>query len=321
MFFIGEPYYKILCGGKQVDKKPQIGKYLAVGIILMFVGTSILPAGAKPILTTANTVPHPGNFFGLKSNIDITWDANETKEPIIPRGCSRTVTLNALIGVTWGVFGRLIQHLLSGKQVIILVSVIDEPEWSTATLSQKTLTYTIPPPNENDYSVLHTCLTVAVAENAPAFKVFPVTIQATVEPLHCFFGVFTVLQGTTKIVNVTFSVAYKPLLGFVFPETDIIEAPPQIQVELPIGIENMGNGRTIVENEILDYPNDWIVALPSQVILDVGEYKEINLSIIAPLNFSGVETITLGFTPHSYENYSLVGSLTVINVLAFYNPP
>jgi hypothetical protein len=76
-----------------------------------------------------------------------------------------------------------------------------------------------------------------------------------------------------------------------------------------------------VENEVVNYPSDWIVALPSQVILDVGEYKEINLSIIAPSNFSGVEIITLGFTPHSSENYSLFGAESVINVLAYYNQP
>jgi hypothetical protein len=92
-------------------------------------------------------------------------------------------------------------------------------------------------------------------------------------------------------------------------------------VELPIGIKNLGNGKTIVENEVVDYPDGWIVSLPAQLVLDVGEYKEINLTLIAPSNFSGVETITMGFTPHSFENYSLVGSLTVLNVLAFYNPP
>ena len=63
-----------------------IRKGLAVGIILLFVGTCIIPAIAKPIPITANTVPHPGNFFGLNSNVEISWDANQTEEPIIPRG-------------------------------------------------------------------------------------------------------------------------------------------------------------------------------------------------------------------------------------------
>ena len=63
-----------------------IRKCLVVGIILLFVAAGIIPATAKPIPKTANKVPHPGNFFGLNSNVEISWDANQTEEPIIPRG-------------------------------------------------------------------------------------------------------------------------------------------------------------------------------------------------------------------------------------------
>jgi hypothetical protein len=303
-----------------VDKKPRIGKYLAVGIILLFFTSSIFPAIAKPILVTANTIPHPVNFFGLNSNVEISWDANQTEEPIIPRGELRTVLLKVSFWVTWGIFGRLINYLLKYTQVIITLSVVDKPEWCVGTISQGSLQCIIPP-KENSHEIVHTQLAVQVADDAPAFELCPVTIQTTIEPKHGPFGIFTVMQGTTQVVNVTFTVAYKPLISFHLPQTDIIETPPLVQVELPIGITNLGNGRTTVENEVVNYPSDWIVVLPSQVILDVGEYKEINLSIIAPVNFSGVETISLGFTPHSSENYSLVGMLTIINVLAFYNPP
>lgn len=167
----------------------------------------------------------------------------------------------------------------------------------------------------------HVSLTVAVGEYAPAFEVFPVTIQATVEPLHGPFGLFTLMQGTTRVENVTFNVGYKPLIQPFFPQTNIIETPPLIEVKLPIGIKNLGNGKTIVENEVVDYPDGWIVSLPAQLVLEVGEYKEMNLSIVAPSNFSGVEMITASFTPHSFENYSLVGQTTFASFLGFYNPP
>jgi hypothetical protein len=304
-----------------VDKKPLIKKCLAVGIILLFVGAGAVPSTAKPTHVTAIAVPHSGDFFGLASNIIVSWDANETEEPIIPRGPMRQVQLDISFWVTWGVLGRFINYMYRGTAIRLELSIIDKPEWCSATLLQGTLQCIIPPPKENSHEIVHTQLAVAVAENAPAFELCPVAIQATVEPLHGPFGFLTMMQGTSQFVNVTFTVGYKPLIQLSLPETNIIEAPPEIQVELPIGIANLGNGRTTVVNEVLDYPNDWIVALPSQVILDVGEYKEINLSIIAPSNFSGVETITMGFTPHSSENYSLVGSLTVLNVLAFYNPP
>jgi len=129
------------------------------------------------------------------------------------------------------------------------------------------------------------------------------------------------MHGITKVVNVTFSVAYKPLIQPQFPETNVIEAPPLVQVELPIGIENLGNGKTIVVNEVVDNPDGWIVSIPDQLIVDVDEYQEMNLSIVAAEDFSGVETITVSFTPHSFDNYSLVGQTIYASFLAFYNPP
>jgi hypothetical protein len=296
------------------------GKCLVVGIILLFVGAGVVPSIAKPIHVTANTVPHPGNFFGLSSNTIVSWDANQTEEPIIPRGPMRQVQLDISFWVTWGVFGRLIGYLLRSQLLTMQVSIIEKPEWCYAFISQQNLSFTIPR-EENNQIIIHDYLAVGVGDDASAFEVFPVMIQLRVESVRGPFGIITMMQGTSQVVNVTFTVGYKPLIQVSLPETNIIEAPPLVQVELPVGLKNFGNGRTTVENEVVNYPSDWIVALPSQVILDVGEYKEINLSIIAPSNFSGVETITLGFTPHSSENYSLVGTESVINVLAYYNSP
>ena len=303
-----------------MDKKPLIGKFLAVGIILLFFTSSIFPATAKPIHVTENTIPTPEKFFGLNSNVEISWDANQTKEPIIPRGELRTVQLDIAFWVTWGVFGRLISYLYHGKQIRLDLSIVDIPEWCIASISQKIFGLNLPK-KENSYEEASTYLSVMVADNAPAFEVFPVTIQTTIEPSHGLFGFITILQGVTKVVNVTFTVGYKPLLQFSFPDTDIIETPPLVQVDFPIRISNLGNGKTIVENEVVNYPDGWNVSLPVQVVLDVCESKEINATILAPYNFSGEESITFKFTPHSYDNYSLVGESTYTTILAYYNPP
>jgi hypothetical protein len=76
-----------------------------------------------------------------------------------------------------------------------------------------------------------------------------------------------------------------------------------------------------VQNEVVNYLNGWTVTLPAQVVLEVDEYKEMNLSIIAPSNFSGEKTIIVSFTPHSFDNYSLIGQATYASVLAYYHPP
>jgi hypothetical protein len=306
--------------GQSMQMNLHVRKCLAVGIILLFVGTGIIPSAAKPIPVTANTVSHPRNFFGLNSNIEISWGANETEKPIIPRGEIRSVVLNIKFWVTWGLFGHLINDLLSGQPVIMKVLIVDKPEWCTAIISQETLTFPIPR-NENTYYMEYTTFSVQVADDAPAFKLFPVAIQATMEPLYGPFGLFTVMQGTTQVVNVTFTVGYKPLIMPQFPQGNIIKTPALVQVEFPIGIKNLGNGKTIVQNEVVNYPNGWMVTLPAQLVLEVGEYKEMSLSIIAPSSFSGEKTITVSFTPHSFDNYSLIGETIYETILAYYHPP
>lgn len=303
-----------------MDINPLIRKCLAIAIILLFVGAGIVPSTAKPLRETANTVPHPGNIFGLNSNILISWDANETKEPLIPQGCACKVILNVSFWVTWGIFGRLINYLYKYEPLIMKLSVVDFPEWCNAFTPAETFYVNIPR-NENTYYEIHTYLTVRVHQiNAPAFEVFPVTMQATIEPLYGPFGFFQVMQGTTQVVNVTFTVAYLPMFNIQLPEGNVIETPPLIQVELPMRITNLGNGKTIVENEVVNHSSDWTVSIPAQVILDVDEYKDINLTIIAPSNFSGEKTITVSFTPHSFDNYSLVGQTKYVTILAYYHP-
>ncbi|MBN1860245.1 MAG: hypothetical protein JW840_02160 [Candidatus Thermoplasmatota archaeon] len=294
-------------------------KSIAVGIILLFVGICFIPSTATSLRSGPNTAPSLGIFFGLNSHLAIYWDANVTEEPIIPRGGIRTVCLDIPFWITWGLFGRLINYLLRYKLVTITLSVVDKPEWSTTALSQGTVFLSIPP-KENVNEIGHTQLSVAVYENAPAFALLPVTIQATIEPVHGLFGLLTVLQGTTQVTDVTFTVAYKPLIQPIYPQTNIIETPPLIPVELPIGIQNLGNGRTTVVNEIVDYPEGWIVTIPAQLMLEVGGYNEMNLSIVAPFNFSGQETITVSFTPHSSDDYTLVGQTIYATFIAYYHP-
>jgi len=302
-----------------MDKYQRLRKCVVVGIIFLFVGAGIVPSAAKPLLVTARPVPHPGNLFGLNSNIELSWDANETEKPIIPRGELRRVDLNIKFWVTWGLFGRLINNLLKGQPVIMRLLIVDIPEWCTATISQETIPFPIPQ-KENTYDIEHTMLSLQVADEAPAFELFPVTIQATIEPLHGPFGFFTLMQSTTQVANITFRAAYKALIKPSLPEGNIIETPPLVQVKLPIGITNLGNGRTTVLNEIVNYPSDWTVTLPTQLVLEVGEYREMNLTIIAPSNVSGEKSITISFTPHSADNPSLIGETTYVSILTYYRP-
>ena len=292
-------------------------KCVMIGIILISVMMSIVPAIAKQPLSVAKPQPS-GIFFGMQCNYDVTWDENQTKEPIIPQGELRHIVLNITYWFTRGLFGRLINYLFSGEYVIMKLQVTNEPSWSHAIISSTSFSLYIPP-KENINQIWHDDFTIQVSDEAPAFELFNVTIQATIEPLYGHFGLFPWIQGPTHTYNLTFQPGYKPLISPQLPQGNKIETPPLVTVQLPIGIKNLGNGKTIVENELVHYPPDWTVTIPPQIILEVGEYKEFTLNITAPMDFSGEEVIRLLFTPHYYYNSSLIGSSISETIIAYYN--
>jgi hypothetical protein len=261
-----------------------------------------------------------GGVFGLSSRVLVSWDASETEEPIIPRGPLRVVKLEISFGVSFGVLGRLVYFLLRNQPVIITVEIEDTPDWCIATLSQGTLQCTIPA-REDSYTTVHTQCVVQVSDDAPAFAPCPLKVRTAVQPFYGPFGLIPLLRGVTQQDTITFTVAYKPLLQTFFPETNIIEAPPFVEVELPIWIKNLGNGRTTVVNEIVNYPEEWVVSLPDQLIIEVDEYGMMNLSIIPLWFYVGEEFITLRFTPHSTDDFSLYGESIFVTIKAYFEFP
>ena len=115
--FIGSGCYKIIQGRKEMNRTHIISKYAAIGIVVLFIGTCIIPSTATPLAIIENVVPHPGSYFGLNSNIEICWDANQTEEPIIPRGSMRQVQLDISFLGYLGSFRS--SHQLSSQKSII----------------------------------------------------------------------------------------------------------------------------------------------------------------------------------------------------------
>jgi len=78
--------YKLYKGGKGMDKNPLIRKGLAVGIILLFVATGIIPStaqdGEKPSLSTSSSKwlyvggDGPGNYTQIQDAIDTASDGD-----------------------------------------------------------------------------------------------------------------------------------------------------------------------------------------------------------------------------------------------------
>jgi hypothetical protein len=101
-----------------------IRKWLAIGIILLFIGTYSIPAVAH---SQDDNQPQ-GIIFNLMFVMNIWW-GNETQTPISP-GETREVNLTVNYVVTHGAYRwRLLLHLLDGSSFPIRLAIENKSDW------------------------------------------------------------------------------------------------------------------------------------------------------------------------------------------------
>jgi hypothetical protein len=290
-------------------------------IILLSLGMSIFPTQVSSTIQV-NHNEKPGEiFFGLKSNIGITWDENESLKPIMPLYEVRVLTFNISYWVTWGIFGRITNYYLKDRGVNINIEIINKPDFCEASLNENEIYIPIPK-KQNIKESYNNFIRIFLRLDAPAYKGFNITLQATMDrKIKGPLGLITLLSQANKIVNITLIPEYYGNVGYCLPEGNVIETPPLIEKQLPIKLYNFGNGKSLIESEIISAPSDFIVYLdPENLILDVLENKSIYLKVIAPSNFSGIETITSKFTPSFLGRPDLEGPPEIITFYCNYNP-
>ena len=286
-----------------------IKKGIVFGTSFLFICVAIIPATGLP-KTAINVDTEKNSIFGLQSYIAVSWNANDTSEPIIPNGGLRYIALNVTYLIMSGIFGRFILFFCRDQWALVELEIVDQPTWCTAAIGIDKLVFSISdvPSTQANY------LTVAVNENAPAFEPFAVKIKAKVEPVRGPFGLLSLIKDFEVIDEIILAAAYLPLID-VTPESTLINATPGNTTELPIVIENLGNGKTTVHNNIIDYPQEWIIIIPPHVVLEVNESKEVNLSITPPENFTGIEAIKIAFTPKYFYNPIFEGTTLYVYIV------
>jgi len=285
-----------------------------VGIILLFVGTDIIPAQKTDI--SLDTVPIGG--FGLQSNIIVSWGGNHTSKPLDPLGAPRLITLDVSYNVLEGLFGHIIlfYYILKKQYINMSIEIIDKPDFCTANISNSYLWF----PISETFSVQQTNLSVSVNEHAPAFGLFWVKMKASVDTEFGPFSVLPLINGYEQIFAPIFIAGYLPRI-IVTPTSDYINATQGNTSHLPINITNAGNARTIVFTDIVNFPSgDWLISIPSQVALDVDMNCQSILSVVPPSNFKGTDNITISFTPYKADDYSRHGEPIYITILVSCEP-
>jgi hypothetical protein len=292
-------------------------KYLAIGIVLSFVGISAIPSLAKPETIPPSFLKPKKIFFGLQTNINMSWDKNLTDE-IFDYLSSRQVPLTIKFWVTWGLLGRLINLFYWYHTLYANFRIINSP-WSDSALVFNQLPLYIPP-KQNIQQVCLNQLIMDLDWDTPAYEMIPITIETKIEPIIGPSGTLVLIRGLTNQTTIYAMVKYRPSLSIDFPEGQTFETPPLSQLEVPVEIYNSGNGKTLVENEVYNQPSGWNVSLPSQFVMEQNEETNFIVTLMAPSNFSGYENIVLKFTPHYYYNYSEVGGTYFEYIQVHYNP-
>jgi hypothetical protein len=170
---------------------------LAVGIILLFIGTYSIPAVAHP---QDDNKPQ-GIFFNLQFTYIITWEANATQEPIMP-GETREVNMTISYTVTRGALGRLLLQLLEGKSFPIQLSIEDKPDWCEAWMLPEDMTGVIP---SDEIGVQYSSLFIHVSDDAPSnYTNGYVKMCGTIESMKGPFNILTLIQGYENDFTILF---------------------------------------------------------------------------------------------------------------------
>ena len=302
-------------------------RMLVVGVILFLIGSCVGPVTAHDDIrglaqtavnwsqkTDSSHDPNPRCFPGLQSYLLISWNGSGTQGPLDPGGEPRNITLTLRYTTVGGypLIGKIIllYCLLTDQYVTVSLDIGDIPSWCSASLSESQLHF----PISDMISSQVTTLTVAVDEHAPAYNLCPIPIHGSVETLRGPFGLLPLVDGFEITATLSVIPGYLPRIN-VTPESDVLHVALGNTSHLIINITNCGNAMTAVMAEIVDRPEgDWLISLPSQIILEVNMSGELCLSIVPPNDFSGTESITMTFTPFKADDYSQHGDPVSITI-------
>jgi hypothetical protein len=285
-------------GGTMTKRFKTVKANILTGIILISVIIAVSPT------TSA------GIFFNLQSSLTVSWNASETTQPLVPRGGTRTLALDITHTVNKGLLGAAVLQMYTGKQITIKIEILETPSWATASLSQGTVTATI---NPGTVQTLQTYLTIAVAENAPAFGVGAVRLRATALKAG-------LVQSFEQDFTLNFQPDYKPLISPAFPDSNTKQIGPMDTATFRIDITNMGNARTKVYLSVVTVPEGWVAIVTDQITLEegVGSVGTAYLVVKPPKGFGyhyDEKTIVISMQPVKADEETKKGSITPASFL------
>ena len=250
------------------------------------------------------------SILNLKTVVGISFQSNETEEPLTPKGEVREINLNVSFRIEIERFGKNIINLLSNKKATVELGIVDYPLWSTVSIDTQTLEFDI----SNDVQYGEVILAVSASEEAPAYEIGTVRINASVDPIKGPLGLITLIDGYKKDFTVAFIPDY---VGIIDPEPtkgDFYEIAPYNTTTIPINIKNLGNGKTNVIVEIVNSSDSFNLSIPDNVLVDVNENQTVYLALKADHKFDQ-ELIRLKFTPAYSLDLEVTGNPCIVTLM------
>jgi len=302
-----------------LNKQNQIKKVLAFSIIFLFITTLFIPiciAQKESRIEDKQFLFLKPHFFGLKAHIKFDYDTDLLRTPIIPLTGEVMFPINVsycVSGLSANLFSRIMNYL--GLICSIELSIGHSYEWANIRVTPNVISMEF----STDWSSKEFYIYISVNEDSPAFETSLLKIKYKSSPQTGPFKRLTWVNSEEGDVCIPFTPGYIPIIALA-PETNIIETPPGNVTELMFDMENLGNGLTIIESNVINTPSSgWWVYIQPETVLEIHEVKEIPLIIIPPEDFTGEEIITLEFTGRFFYDYNLSGLPYYATIQVFYN--
>ncbi len=252
-------------------------------------------------------------FINLGSRIDVNW--TQDSSVIVPKGAPQTYSITVTYDVSAGGYANWLSNLAKtmyyGTALSVDLEIVNKPDWAQINLAFYNLNFVIGKDLPDDKKVM---MTITVNEDAPAFELGSITIEARVDTISKLL--FPDLEGYDQTFSLHFSPTYLPLVD-AQPVTNRKTIGPMDTAVFPIELENQGNERTTVFLSPKNVPSDWTAIITDSKTLEVNEKATVPLTIQAPRGFGyhyDTETIQVSVVPARATDPNTRGEGRIVSV-------
>jgi len=236
-------------------------------------------------------------FFMFNSYMDLEFDVTPLNDPISPYQSVyipleieywTDIPSNFLWFLPWQIRNLILFKSLIRPMQKINISIENPPEFGQFYVTQPNILIDFPQGDEKSLASLG--LIIMLDEYAPS-QAYILTITASCNEVGR-------ISGFRHQESIVFTPQYIPCIEIEYDS--VVHTPPDNVTNIPIIVRNCGNSATRVTPSLDKMPydilNEWATTInPPTCIIGLNGSCEFYFSVIAPINFSGIQNFELEF--------------------------